>query len=164
MEIEEVGSDEVSEETVQGRTVVPYAPEDALPESVRLSVYVTMPRQVMVQGLQTIAGQTASAIQQAAEQSAQQVATLTRETGTTFSRVEEVVGEIDTRLESMGENLEILQRERAHESERARETLRPTKALERQMAEAESQRKLQLDEATRATETLEKRSQETEIR
>ena len=64
----------------------------------------------------------------------------------------------------MGKISEMLQRERAYESERARETWCVTKALEHRIAEAESHRKLQLDEATCATETLEKQLQKTEIR
>ena len=82
-----------------------------------------------------------TALQATVEQAAWNVARLTRETGTTFGRVEAAMMDMDLRMESLDDRLYRLQEEQNQQQQCTQATLQSTAALEQQLQLTEQKMK-----------------------
>ena len=153
-EAESVGSD-------VGRTIPPLQGTDLpadtgtgmyMSEEFRRTVHAWRGTELPVQSVvsraevEELARGAESALQAIAEQSAWDVARLTRETGTTFGRVEAAMLDMDSCVESLDDKLLRLQEEQIQQQQRPQTTLQSTTALEQQLHLAEQKMKQQANQ------------------
>ena len=102
-----------------------------------------MPMQSAVsrQDVEELAQEAASAIQATAVQSAMGIARLTQETGTTFGRVEAAMFNMDSRVESVDDQVQRLQADQREQQQRTQAALQSTAALEQQLHQAKERRR-----------------------
>ena len=115
-------------------------------EEVRQTLHVwrgaAMPAQtaVTVEDVQELSRDAQRVLQDTAASTAAEIAKLTQETGETFGRVEDAFGDMDSRVESMGQTVERLRDQQNEQLQRTQANLQSTVALEQRLMQAEQQR------------------------